>query len=478
MQYIADDYLGLDAVFTNIIGLMNLAELGIGSAIAYALYQPLSRRDERMVRGIMQLFQRAYRAIAIFMMVVGVALMPFLTVIAPEAQGLSHVHLLFGLYLANTVAGYLFTYKGTLANADQRSYLVTRNHYVFIISLNLAQIFVIYHWRSFFAYAAIQSLFTIAEGIALACLMDHKYPLLKAKERVELPREMTSQMWSNVRKIVVGKIGNTVISSTDNLILSNVVGLSQTGVYSNYALIKSSLQAIVCQFQAAVTASIGNIAALGEREKELDYFWYLNFIITSLYTVTSVCLYNLMQPFIAYWLGGSYLMDRSVLVLTVAIYYFSGVRGIFGTFSSAHGIFDLDAKKTVAEAFANLVISIVLAMRWGIEGVLMGTVISSVLVGLPFELINVGRALPEISKRRYVREFILYTFTSGVTLLLSIWVCSFISMRWYIRLTLGALVSTVVFVLVWCVVYGRSRYFKRTLELASGILRDRFHNLK
>lgn len=474
VKYISTDYLGLDAVFNNIIGLMNLAELGIGSAIFYALYGPLADEDEDRVLGVMQLLAKVYRTIAFMLTGVGLILMPLLTIIAPEARGLSYVHLLFGFYLINTVVSYLFTYKGLLASADQKSYITTRNHYVFIVSLNIAQIFVIYFFRSFIVYAAIQSLFTVAEGVSLSWMMDKEYPILRQKRKVKLPDDVTKKIWSDVRKIVVSKVGNTVISSTDNLILSNVVGLAVTGIYSNYALIKASLQAIVCQFQAAVSASVGNIAALGEREKEIDYFWLLNFITTSLYSVTSICLYNLMQPFIAYWLGGDYLMDQGVLFCTTVIYYLYGVRGIFGTFSMAHGVFDLEAKKTVLEAVVNLLISIVLAYKMGVVGALLGTVVSSLFVGLPLELINVGRALPEISKLRYIKEFILYSITTMIALVGSFWCCERISMHWYIRLPLGVVISVVVFMIIWWLAWGRTEMSKRMVALAKNIVKTKF----
>ncbi len=471
VKYISADYLGLDAVFTNIIGLMNLAELGIGSAIFYALYGPLADNDEDRILGVMQLLARVYRTIALILTAVGLVLMPLLTIIAPEAKGLSYVHLLFCFYLINTVVSYLFTYKGLLASADQKSYITTRNHYVFIISLNIAQIFVIYFTRSFIVYAAIQSFFTVAEGISLSFMMDKEYPILRQKRKVRLPEEVTKKIWSDVRKIVVSKIGNTVISSTDNLILSNVVGLATTGAYSNYALIKSSLIAIVCQFHAAVSASVGNIAALGEREKEVDYFWFLNYIMTALYSVTGICLYNLIQPFIAYWIGGDYLMGQDVVFCTMVIYYLYGIRGIFSTFSMAHGVFDLEAKKTIAEAVVNLVISIILATKMGVVGVLLGTILSSLFVGLPMELLNVGRALPEIEKRRYIKELVLYAVTTLIALIASAWCCAQISMHWYVRLPLGFVISVVVFVVIWLIAWGRNVMTKRAIDLFKNIVK-------
>lgn len=477
VRYISDEYLGLDAVFTNIIGLMNLAELGIGSAVFYALYKPLAEHDEDKILGIMQLLAKVYRTIAVILCGIGVILTPMITVIASEARNLSYVHLLFGFYLVNTCVSYLFTYKGLLASADQKNYITLRNHYLFIISLNLVQIFIIYFTRNFVVYAAVQCLFTIAEGISLSVVMNRKYPILKRKQKISLPKVETDKIWSDVRKIVIGRVGSTVIASTDNLIISNVEGLSQTGVYSNYVLVQASLQAIVCQFQSAVSASIGNIVASGEREKELDYFWFLNFITTALYGGTSICMFNLMQPFIAYWLGGGYLMDYGVLLCITVIYYYKGIRGLFGTFSMAHGVFDLEAKKTVLEAGVNLLISIVLAMKFGLIGVLLGTIISSLFVGLPLELVNVGRALSEISKRRFMGELILYSFGTAIALFISMKLCDMVSMHWYIRLPLGFLISIGVFAVVWWVLFGRTESFKMVVELAKGCLNRIVNNI-
>lgn len=470
VKYISDDYLGLDAVFTNIIGLMNLAELGIGTAVCYTLYKPLAEHNEEQVLGVMQLLARVYRTIALILCSVGLLLMPLLTVIAPEARELDHVHLIFSFYLANTVVSYLFSYKGLLATADQKNYITLRNHYFFVVTLNVTQIIIIYFSHSFVAYAAVQSMFTLAEGVSLSWIMDRKYPILSRKDQVVLSEKVTKKIWSDVRKIVMGRVGNTVISSTDNLILSNVVGLSQTGAYSNYVLVKASLQAIVCQFQSAVSSSIGNIAASGERKKELDYFWLLNFISNALYAVTSICMFNLMQPFIAYWLGGSYLMDYKVLFCITFIYYLGGVRGTLGTFSMAHGVFDLEARKTILEAVANLLISIVLAVKMGLIGVVLGTVISSLFVGLPLELKNVGLALPEISIRRYVKELVAYMFGTLIALLISIKLCDMISMHWYVRLPLTAVISVVVFGLVWWFLFGRTKMFGRTVDLTIRIV--------
>ena len=167
------------------------------------------------------------------------------------------------------------------------------------------------------------------------------------------------------------------------------------------------------------------------------------------------------------------MMDYGVLLCITVIYYFGGIRGVFGTFSMAHGIFDLEAKKTVAEAVVNLVVSVVLAWKFGFIGVLLGTIISSVFIGLPMELMNVGRALPEISKRRFVKELASYSAAMVIVLFLSMKLCNRLSMHWYIRLPLGFLSSVVVFALVWWILFGKSEMFRRTVALAKGIVGNR-----
>lgn len=474
VRYISDAYLGLDAVFTNIIGLMNLAEMGIGYAVVYVLYRPLVEQDEEKIIGVMQLLAKVYKTISLILCGIGLLLMPLITIIAPEARNLPNVHLLFGFYLANTCVSYLFTYKGLLATADQKNYITLRNHYVFIISLNVVQTLVIYFTHSFAVYAALQTLFTFAEGISLSRIMNRRYPILRRKDKVLLPAEITKRIWSDTRKMVIERVGSTLISSTDNLILSNVVGLSQTGVYSNYVMVKEALKAIMCQFLSAVSASIGNLAASGEHEKEMDYFWLLNFMTSALYSVTAVCMFNLVQPFIALWLGGSYIMDYRILFCLTVIYFLGGIRGLFGTYSMAHGIFDLNARKTILEAIANLVLSIVLVVKFRIIGVLLGTIISSLFVGLPLELFNVGRILPEISKKRYVLELFVYSVGMLITLYGSMKLCNLVSMHWYIRLPLGFLISIAVFIIVWWLLFGRTEMYKRTVGLIKEIIVRKF----
>lgn len=473
VTYISDIYLGLDAVFTNIIGLMTLSELGIGTAAYYALYKPLAERDEERILGMMQLLSKVYKSIALFFTTVGLVLMPFITLIVPDIENIPYVHLLFGFYLLNTCVSYLFTYKGLLASADQKNYLTLRNHYIFAVGLNFVQILTIYFTRNFLFFAAFQSVCMLAEGVSLSLIMNREYPILKNRKKIELPRSVVKKLWSDVRKIIIGKIGNTVISSTDSLILSNVVGLGQTGIYSNYVLVKVSLQGIVCQFQSAIAASVGNIAASNEKQKELDFFWLLNFINVTLYAITSVCMFNLMDPFIEWWLGGNYIMDYRVLFLVTSIYYFGGIRGIFSTYSMAHGAFDLETKKAVLEAFVNLLASIVFAMRLGVVGVLLGTVISSIFVGLPLELINVCRAVPDVSKKRYVKEMVLYSIGMIFALIFSANICKLIYGFYGVQLIFRFVISVVVFSVMWCCLFGKTTNFKKTIELAKGIIYSR-----
>lgn len=468
-QFLSDDYLGLEGVFSNVIGLLSLAELGIGTAIGYALFKPLAEKDEAAVKAIMELFARIYRRIGVIVFGLGMLILPFLTMLSPEAKNLEYVHIIFFLYVVNSSVGYFFSYKTTLASANQEYYLYLRNHYIFCICMNLVQIFVLWYFRSYFIFAAVQIGFTISEYICLSKVLDHRYPLLKDKQHYPLDTEIGKKIWQDTKQISISKIGTQIISSTDNLVISNILGLAVAGVYGNYVLIISSLTAIICQVMAAMSASIGNLVAEEGVEKQKDVFWLTMLINTFFYSVTSVCLYNLAQPFIAFWLGGDYLLGNHILLAMVAVYYITGLRAHVTTFKYAYGLFQMEAKKACIEAVLNLGLSIVLAWKIGLMGVVLGTILSALCSGMWMEIVM---TVPQMEIRiwKYYLKQIVYTCCTIVALLSSCWICGKLSMHWYIRLPGGAVISVV----CTCVMFAV--FFCRTHESAElfQIVRNRF----
>lgn len=476
-QYISDDYLGLDGVFSNVIGLLSLAELGIGTAIGYALYKPLAEKDEPAIKAIMDLFARIYRKIGLVIFCLGMAILPFLTVIAPEAKNLEYVHIIFFLYIVNSSIGYFFSYKTTLASANQEYYLYLRNHYVFCICMNLVQIWVISHFHNYFAFVAVQIIFTISEYICMSKILDCRYPLLTEKRHYPLDEEVEKKIWHDIKQLAVSRIGTQIISSTDNLVISHILGLTAAGIYSNYVLIISSLTAIVSQVMSAMSASIGNLVVEEGKEKQQDVFWLTMLVNAFFYSITSVCLFNLTQPFIMYWLGWDYVLDDKVLFAMIVVYYITGLRGHVNTFKYAYGLFQLDALKACIEAALNLFLSIILAWKFGIIGVVFGTILSALLSGM---WIEIWLTVPQMDIRmcKHFGKQLVYGFCTLAALLLSRLFCGILSMHWYIRLP-GALVISVLCTCgIFVIFFGHTHEFRELLQIIRNILKRERQSIK
>ena len=118
-------YTGVSSVFTDILTMLSLSELGISTAIATALYKPLHDKDNSKIRKLMKFYKNAYRYIAIFIFIVGILLLPFLKYLITDIPDIKeNIYLIFIFYMMKTSISYLFVYKSTILNADQKQYVV------------------------------------------------------------------------------------------------------------------------------------------------------------------------------------------------------------------------------------------------------------------------------------------------------------------------------------------------------------------
>jgi O-antigen/teichoic acid export membrane protein len=429
----------------------------------------LAERNEEKVASMMRYMSVMFRRIAAIIFAIGMGMMPFLKFLAPEIPSLPLAYPIYILYVISTVSGYLFAYKTTLCSADQKIYIYTRNHYAFVLPMNLLQGMVLYFWRSYVWYILIQFVFTVAEGISLSAVMNRKYPLL-VRKNVPAPDDGTKhKVWKDVRFVAVGKVGKQVISSTDSIVITRFVGLVSNGIYGNYTLITSAVSTILDQILWAANASVGNLVAKEDKEKQLEIFWQLFFVQVSLYTLATACVYNIIQPFIAYWIGSAYWLDTCTLLCIVVSFYIRGCRVVLSTFRNAYGLFESDAAKACAEAVLNLGVSIVLALQFGVRGVVLGTIISSLLIGVWVEVYNLNQNM-HLGLKRFFAKWMLYVLVGGVSLALSSYLCSKLSMHWYIRIPGAGAISVGVFFVIWMAVFGRSREFRGIFEMVKGRL--------
>ena len=259
---LSDEYLGLNGLFSNVLQFLALAELGIGSAMSYALYRPLNDNDVPLLKSYMKFYQKAYFIIGIVVLVMGLALTPFLSFFIkdmPENMPLLPVYYI--LYVVNSAASYFYTYKRTILVCDQKQYISSITTSVKTILTAVLQIVVLLITHDFLFYLVVMIVCTVAENIVVSRIADRQYPFLREKEVEPLAKDRVHDLTKNVSAMFLHKIGTVIVTSTDNLIISKFVSLSMSGLYSNYTMVTNALNSLLNQVFTSVTASVGNLVA-------------------------------------------------------------------------------------------------------------------------------------------------------------------------------------------------------------------------
>lgn len=423
VYFLGASYLGVNGLFSNILAMLSLADLGIGSAITYNMYKPLADNDTSKIKALMNLYAKVYRYIGIFVAIIGLTLLPFLDYLIKDQPNITHLNFIYLLYLCNSVVSYFFSYKRSMLIADQKSYLDTKNRYIFLSTQYILQILFLFLTSNFIIYLLIQILCNILSNISISLKVNKLYPYLISKNEDKLQLHERNLIFKHVVAMMSHRVGSVVVNSTDNLLISAYVGVYWVGLYSNYVLIIGTIKTLFSHFFTALLASVGNLYVTESNQKSYEIYSVINFITFWLSAWTAICLLILINPFINIWLGKNYILDISIVVIIIINYYLYSIRQPQITFNVALGLFWNDRYKPWFEAAINLFASILIMKRIGFAGVLWGTFISTVFVSFwvePYILFKHG------FKRKvthYFRQFIVYllvTLLAGsVTWLLS-----------------------------------------------------------
>lgn len=270
---LAADYLGINGLFTNILTMLSLAELGIGSAIVFALYKPLAENDEEKIASLVKFYGSCYKVIGIVVAVIGVLLMPFLNLLIPEQPNIKEsIYLIYGLYLFNTATTYFFSYRSSLIIAAQQNYIVIGINYFIAIIQSIIQMIWLIVTKEYIGYLIITSIGTMVYNVLISYIAKRKFPYIVKKNINPLIHEEKRELIQNVRALVVWKLSGLLVNSTDNIIITYFSGLATVGISSNYTLLTNTLNSLLNQFFNGITASVGNLNASESVEKKCRYF--------------------------------------------------------------------------------------------------------------------------------------------------------------------------------------------------------------
>ncbi len=373
------EYLGINGLFANILAMLALAEVGIGSSIVYSLYKPVAENDQEKINVLMKLYKNAYMIIALIVFLLGLAVLPFLKFMVKDTS-VEHIYLIYLIFLLNTVAPFLYVHKSSFLNVCQKNYIVTGIYSVSSILSVCLKIGILYFTKNYILYLVIDSLLTITNSIVLAIIVNRMYPFLRNKVTAKLDDETKSKIIKNVKAIVLQNIGGYLVFGTDNILISSFVSVVAVGLYSNYKMLMDICRNFINQIFSNTYHSFGNLVAKESKDKVYRIYQASMLLNFWLYSSFSIFLLLLIEPFIVVWLGPDFLLGQSVLIFLILGFYERGMRNTITTIKTTAGIFREDRYAPLVQAVVNLGISIVLVRYWGIAGVFIGTLISALAV--------------------------------------------------------------------------------------------------
>jgi len=408
------EYLGVGGLFSNILSVLALAELGVSVAMTYFLYKPLAERDEKQIAAFMNFYATAYRLIGCFVLVAGAAVTPFLPYIIRDPGRIENIPLIYLLYVASSGVSYFFAYKRTIIIADQNGYIDSVNHMLSVLVQNVLQCIVLLLWKNFILYLVVQIATVILFNIIISIQADRRYPFLKKLKKERLSKTQMKDMFRYIGAMMSHKVGSVVVNGTDNILIATFDGLVKTGLYSNYSLIITSLNKLISQLFSALSASVGNLNAVSEIEHKRVVFRRCTFLNGWMACFCSVCLWCLFQPFVTLWAGDGYLLDWSVVFVVVLNFFLRTMNHPVQTFKVAGGYFWNDRFRPIAEAAINLVASIILGRIMGLPGILWGTAISAIATNFWVEPYVVFKHNLKESSLSYFAEYGMFTVLTVV----------------------------------------------------------------
>ena len=394
LECLGDDFIGLTGTLNNILGYLNLAELGIGSCISFFLYKPLQSNNHQETQDLLSVIGYLYRWIGIIILISSIAISFFFPFIfSNEELGLGIVYFSFYSFLGSSLIGYFINYREVLLAADQKSYLVA----IYFQSANILktalQILLALTYKNLFLWVAIEFLFGIIGCIILNWKINKEYPWLKTdKSQGKFLLKKHPGILKNTRQIFIHQIKDFILSKSDELFVFIFVSLKMVAYYGNYIMIISKISLLFKSALDAVNAGIGNLVAEGNKFQMMKVFWELMTIRHFVAGVLCYSIYCYIEPFIYLWLGNDYILDHHILVLLAIYIYISNSRGVVDAFNHAHGLY-ADVWSAWAELVLNISVTIVAGIYYGIIGILLGKLISVgfiVILWKPYYLFSSG----------------------------------------------------------------------------------------
>lgn len=385
IRLLGSEYEGLGGLFTSILQVLSLAELGFGNAMVFAMYRPIADNDLPQIRSILCFYKRVYLIIGTVVLCLGISVLPFLDVLVKDTPPADiNIYFLFSIYLANTVLSYFFFgYRNSVLVAYQRQDIISKLSLLINVGMYILQIVLLVTFKNYYYYVLCIPIGTICTNYVIYSYSKKAYPDIYPDG--VLSKEQKSNIYEKISALMLHKIGGIVLNSADTIVISSFLGLVVVSNYNNYYYLINAISGIIMVLFTSLTAGIGNSLIIDDIEEKKKKFYSILFVNAAVVTVCTCCFFSLFQDFITVWVGKEKLFENGIMVLFCLYFYIHMIRRTILMYRDAAGLWKENRWQPIVSASFNLIVNIFLVQKIGVYGILISSILAQVFIDIPWE---------------------------------------------------------------------------------------------
>lgn len=378
------EYLGINSLFSSILQVLNLAELGFGTAIVYNMYKPIAEDDKRTISALLKLYRDIYRIIGLVILAGGTLMLPFVCkLIKDDYPEDINIYIIFLIYLFNTVISYwMFAYKTSLLDAYQRTDIISKTGSITRLVINASQIIILYTLENYYIYLIMMPVCTVLNNLLNSYMVKRMFPEYKCEGILD--KKILHNIKENVLGLMINRVCQTSRNSFDSIFITGFLGLTTAAIYSNYFCVLSMVISVMSVICGSMTAGVGNSIACYDTCRNYRDMKKFDFLYMWIGGWCTICLVCLMQPFMELWTGEDLMFSYDIVLMLCVYFYILQMGNIRSIYVSAAGLWWQNRYRAIVESIANIALNYILVRLWGIRGIILATLLSLLIINFGF----------------------------------------------------------------------------------------------
>ena len=455
------EFSGLNSLFVSVLGVLNIAELGIDTAIVQSMYKPIAEGDKKRICELLTLYKKSYHIVGAVILGVGLSLVPLIPLLIREELPVSvNIYVLYIMYLLNSVISYfLFAYRESLLYAHQRDDISQMFRTNLLIGKNIVQAVVLLIFKQYYAYLAIEIVFTVLTNLWIGKVTQEKYPEYQCVQGYKV--KMSDDIKDQLKGLVLGNVCDRARNSLDSIILSAYLGLTVVAIYNNYYYIYSALYGVMLVVCDAMSASIGNSIVTESIEKNYNNLQKFSFLMAWIAGWFSICMLCIYQPFMEIWMGKELMLSDFNMMLFCIYFYAINMNNIRNQYIIGTGIWWKLKYSNIAEAFGNVILNLVLGKLFGITGIIVATIITIFVFNFLWRTVVLFKIyFSGMSLGEFLRNHFYWIICVGVSAVITWKVCNMVHVGAIMQVIINGIICVMVPNVILLILFWRTRQFQ------------------